>query len=236
MKKLITSIILTLAGVSAFAITDEQKAEFINSANTQIQNGDAFMESVQNFAKTEIAYVVAKWADESTEEYQAWLNSNPLNNNIKWAVRVALGNKLYEVGSLRDAVIDDYRSTYDEAVLSEAFYDEIKAKNFIVAGGEKMSDSKIWMLAKTHCDVDLIITKLPEKFVAERLGELLKIVRKAKLDAEKNYKILALISQNFAQYRDTVEAVKNNWEALQNDKNEAFMAYYAEAKLNSLNK
>ena len=236
MKKLITLITLTLAGVSAFAITDEQKAEFINSANTQIQNGDAFMESVQNFAKTEIAYVVAKWADESTEEYQAWLNSNPLNNNIKWAVRVALGNKLYEVGSLRDAVIDDYRATYDEAVLSEALYDEIKAKNFIVAGGEKMSDSKIWMLAKTHCDVDLIITKLPEKFVAERLGELLKIVRKAKLDAEKNYKILAQIAQTFAQYRDTIEAVKNNWEALQNDKNEAFMAYYAEAKLNSLNK
>ena len=236
MKKLITLITLTLAGVSAFAITDEQKAEFINSANTQIQNGDAFMESVQNFAKTEIAYVVAKWADESTEEYQAWLNSNPLNNNIKWAVRVALGNKLYEVGSLRDAVIDDYRATYDEAVLSEALYDEIKAKNFIVAGGEKMSDSKIWMLAKTHCDVDLIITKLPEKFVAERLGELLKIVRKAKLDAEQNYKILAQIAQTFAQYRDTIEAVKNNWEALQNDKNEAFMAYYAEAKLNSLNK
>jgi hypothetical protein len=236
MEKLITLITLTFAGVSAFAITDEQKAEFINSANTQIQNGDAFMESVQNFAKTEIAYVVAKWADENTEEYQAWLNSNSLNNNIKWTVRVALGNKLYEVGSLRDAVIDDYRSTYDEAVLSEDFYNEIKAKNFIVAGGEKMSDSKIWMLAKTHCDVDLIITKLPEKFVAEHLGELLKIVRKAKLDAEKNYKILSQIAQTFAQYRDTVDAVKNNWEALQNDKNEAFMAYYADQKLKSLNK
>ena len=57
MKKLISLISLTLAGTSAFAITDTQKAEFIELSKT-VKGGEEFALSVESLAKTDIAKAI----------------------------------------------------------------------------------------------------------------------------------------------------------------------------------
>lgn len=229
MKKLITLITLTLAGVSAFAITDAQ----IKAANAICENGDipindATIQAFEPFA------VLA--ASDIAEYLEVRKNAN---NVGRWdyCVGKVAKTKGLETGEDFDTITTGGSILHHWANETIENYNALKARNFKSVSGYKMAEYRILMLTvKSHSDPEAALKYVSENELAKNFDNLLLSVRKAKLDAEKNYKILAQIAQTFAQYRDTVDAVKNNWEALQNDKNEAFMAYYAEAKLNSLNK
>lgn len=237
MKKLIILITLTFAGVSAFAITDAQKAEFLEHVKADVKGGEQFMITVEACAQTDIAKTIATWAEEDTEAYSEWFESSiewEKRNSCAWVIRKAL-NKSYALFSVQDAVINDYSATRDTAWSDKSVYNTCLASGFSF-NGRKFSDHGIFILTNRYSDPEAALKYVSEEELAKNFDKLLLSVRKAKLDTEKNYKILAQIAQTFAQYRDTVEAVKNNWEALQNDKNEAFMAYYADQKLKSLNK
>ena len=229
MKKLITSIILTLAGVSAFAISQEQ----IDAANAICESGDipindATIQAFEPFA------VLA--ASDIAEYLEVRKNAN---NGGRWdyCVGKVAKNKGLETGEDFDTITTGGSILHHWANESIENYNALKARDFKSVGGYKMAEYRILMLTvKSHSDPEAALKYVSEKYLAQNFDVLLLAVRKAKLDAEKNYKILAQIAQTFAQYRDTIEAVKNNWEALQNDKNEAFMAYYADQKLKSLTK
>ena len=230
MKKLIILITsLTFAGVSAFAITDAQ----IKAANDICESGDipineATIQAFEPFA------VLA--ASDIAEYLEVRKNAN---NGGRWdyCVGEVAKNKGLETGEDFDTITTGGSILHHFANETIENYNVLKARDFKSVGGYKMAEYRILMLTvKSHSDPEAALKYVSEVELAKNFDVLLLAVRKAKLDAEKNYKILAQIAQTFAQYRDTVEAVKNNWEALQNDKNEAFMAYYAEAKLKSLNK
>ena len=229
MKKLIISIILTLAGVAAFAISDEQ----IKAANDICENKDVPINdiTVQTFEP------FANLAVSDIAEYLE-VRKNAINGG-RWNYCVGQVAKLKGISLSEDAdtVIKGGSVLHHWANESIENYNALKSRDFKSIGGYNMAEYRILMLTiKSHSDPDAALKYVSENELAKNFDLLLLAVRKAKLDAEKNYKILAQIAQTFAQYRDTVEAVKNNWEALQNDKNEAFMSYYAEQKLNSLNK
>ena len=229
MKKLITSIILTLAGVSAFAISQEQ----IVAANAICESSDipineATIQAFEPFAVLAVSDIA---------EYLE-VRKNAINGG-RWNYCVGQVAKLKGISLSEDAdtVIKGGSVLHHWANESIENYNALKSRDFKSIGGYNMAEYRILMLTiKSHSDPDAALKYVSENELAKNFDLLLLAVRKAKLDAEKNYKILAQIAQTFAQYRDTVEAVKNNWEALQNDKNEAFMSYYAEQKLNSLNK
>lgn len=229
MKKLITSIILTLAGVSAFAISQEQ----IVAANAICESSDipineATIQAFEPFA------VLA--ASDIAEYLEVRKNAN---NGGRWdyCVGKVAKTKGFETGEDFDTITTGGSVLHHWANESIENYNALKARDFKSVGGYKMAEYRILMLTvKSHSDPEAALKYVSEVELAKNFDNLLLSVRKAKLEAENNYKILAQIAQTFAQYRDTVEAVKNNWEALQNDKNEAFMAYYAEAKLQSLTK
>ena len=229
MKKIITSIILTLAGVSAFAISQEQ----IDVANAICESSDipineATIQAFEPFA------VLA--ASDIAEYLEVRKNAN---NGGRWdyCVGEVAKNKGLETGEDFDTITTGGSVLHHWANESIENYNVLKSRDFKSVGGYKMAEYRILMLTvKSHSDPEAALKYVSEEELAKNFDILLLAVRKAKLAPEKNYKILAQIAQTFAQYRDTVDAVKNNWEALQNDKNEAFMAYYAEAKLNSLNK
>lgn len=229
MKKLITSIILTLAGVAAFAITDAQ----IKAANDICENKDIPI----NEATVQAFEPFANLAASDIAEYLE-VRKNAINGG-RWdyCVGKVAKTKGFETGEDFDTITTGGSVLHHWANESIENYNVLKSRDFKSVGGYKMAEYRILMLTvKSHSDPEAALKYVSENELAKNFDLLLLAVRKAKLDAEKNYKILAQIAQTFAQYRDTVEAVKNNWEALQNDKNEAFMAYYAEAKLKSLNK
>ena len=229
MKKLITSIILTLAGVSAFAISQEQ----IDAANAICESSDipineATIQAFEPFA------VLA--ASDIAEYLEVRKNAN---NGGRWdyCIGKVAKTKGLETGEDFDTIITGGSILHHFANETIENYNSLKARSFKSVGGYKMAEYRILMLTvKSHSDPEAALKYVSEKYLAQNFDVLLLAVRKAKLATEKNYKILSQIAQTFAQYRDTIEAVKNNWEALQNDKNEAFMAYYAEAKLQSLTK
>ena len=229
MKKLITSIILTLAGVSAFAISQEQ----IVAANaicesSDIPINDATIQAFEPFA------VLA--ASDIAEYLEVRKNAN---NGGRWdyCVGKVAKTKGFETGEDFDTITTGGSVLHHWANESIENYNALKARDFKSVGGYKMAEYRILMLTvKSHSDPEAALKYVSEVELAKNFDNLLLSVRKAKLEAENNYKILSQIAQTFAQYRDTIEAVKNNWEALQNDKNEAFMAYYADSKLKSLTK
>ena len=241
MKKLITIITLTLASALAFAITDAQKAEFINLVKSDVKGGAEFASTVEKASQTEVAKAVATWAEAEPQEFYEWLNSDTvrkerLGSGGIWTIRKALNMKKYPPYSLQDCYIHDYWTMYDEACASESVYQAIKTQNFTAPNcSVKMSDGKIWGLIRSHNDIALMMT-FPEKSQAEHIVDVLKIVRGAKLSAKKTYETYCTLARNLAEFKESVKVLKENWETLQNDKNEAFMAYYAEAKLEALNK
>lgn len=229
MKKLITSIILTLAGVSAFAISQEQ----INVANAICESGDIPINEATIQAFEPFAVLAASDIAEYLE-----VRKNAINGG-RWNYCVGQVAKLKGISLSEDAdtVIKGGSVLHHWANESIENYNVLKSRDFKSVGGYKMAEYRILMLTvKSHSDPEAALKYVSESELAKNFDKLLVMVRKAKLDTEKNYKILAQIAQTFAQYRGTIEAVKNNWEALQNDKNEAFMAYYADSKLKSLTK
>ena len=229
MKKLITLITLTLAGVAAFAITDAQ----IKAANDVCENKDipineATIQAFEPFA------VLA--ASDIAEYLEVRKNAN---NGGRWdyCVGKVAKNKGLETGEDFDTITTGGSVLHHWANESIENYNALKSRDFKSIGGYNMAEYRILMLTiKSHSDPDAALKYVSEVELAKNFEVLLLAVRKAKLDTEKNYKILSQIAQTFSQYRYTLETVKNNWEALQNDKNEAFMAYYADQKLKSLNK
>ena len=229
MKKLITSIILTLAGVAAFAITDAQiKAANDICENKDIPINEATVQAFEPFAVLAVSDIA---------EYLE-VRKNAINGG-RWDYCVGKVAKLkgFSLSEDADTVITGGSVLHHQANESIENYNTLKSRDFKSVGGYKMAEYRILMLTiKSHSDPESALKYVSENELAKNFDVLLLAVRKAKLDAEKNYKILSQIAQTFAQYRDTVDMVKNNWEALQNDKNEAFMAYYADQKLKSLNK
>ena len=229
MKKLITLITLTLAGVAAFAITDAQ----IKAANDVCENKDipineATIQAFEPFA------VLA--ASDIAEYLEVRKNAN---NGGRWdyCVGKVAKNKGLETGEDFDTITTGGSVLHHWANESIENYNALKSRDFKSIGGYNMAEYRILMLTiKSHSDPDAALKYVSEVELAKNFDNLLLSVRKAKLEAENNYKILSQIAQTFAQYRGTVDMVKNNWEALQNDKNEAFMAYYADSKLKSLTK
>lgn len=229
MKKLITILTLTLAGVAAFAITDAQ----IKAANDICENKDVPMNDIT----VQMFEPFANLAVSDIAEYLE-VRKNAINGG-RWDYCVGQVAKLKGLSLSEDAdtVITGGSVLHHWANESIENYNALKSRDFKSVGGYKMAEYRILMLTiKSHSDPEAALKYVSENYLAKNFDVLLLAVRKAKLDAEKNYKILSEIAQTFAQYRYTVEAVKNNWEALQNDKNEAFMAYYADQKLKSLNK
>ena len=229
MKKLITSIILTLAGVAAFAITDAQiKAANDICVNKDILINEATVQTFEPFANLAVSDIA---------EYLE-VRKNAINGG-RWNYCVGQVAKLKGLSLSEDVdtVIKGGSVLHHWANESIENYNALKSRDFKSVSGYKMAEYRILMLTiKSHSDPEAALKYVSEEELAKNFDLLLLAVRKAKLDAEKNYKILSQIAQTFAQYRDTVDMVKNNWEALQNDKNEAFMAYYADQKLKSLNK
>ncbi|MBR6389397.1 MAG: hypothetical protein IKS15_04685 [Opitutales bacterium] len=237
MKKIISTIISTLAiAVSAFAITDAEKTAFLNIVESNVVSGDGFMASVERTAKMTEAEPILAWADEYPEQFYSWVHSDvgyALKGRVEWVVRKGL-NKSFSIYSVADAAICDYSATRDAAFNSSEVYDVCRGANFTF-NGIKMSDGGIFFLTcRRYADPEAALANLPEKFLAERLDILLKAVRRAKLPAEKRFKILNELSTNYEQYKDEIKVVTDNWENLQNDKNEAFMALYAAKKLEAL--
>ena len=229
MKKLITLITLTLAGVSAFAISQEQ----IDAANAICESGDIPINDATIRAFEPFAVLAAS---DIAEYFEVRKNAN---NGGRWdyCVGKVAKAKGLETGEDFDTITTGGSILHHRANETIENYNALKARDFKSVGGYKMAEYRILMLTvKSHSDPEAALKYVSEIELANNFDKLLLSVRKAKLDAEKNYKILSQIAQTFAQYRDTVDAVKNNWEALQNDKNEAFMAYYADSKLKSLNK
>ena len=238
MKKIISTIISTLAiAVSAFAITDAQKTAFLNIVEANVVSGDGFMASVERTAELSALQPVLDWAEQSPVEFDAWIHSDAvagaLKNHSVWVVRKGIG-KSFPIYSAQDAAICDYSATRDAAYHNFEVYETCRAANFTFNGIKISKDGIFFLACKRYADPEAAIANLPEKDLAERLDVLLKAIRRAKLPAEKRFKILNEISTNYEQYKDEIKVVADNWENLQNDKNEAFMAYYAAKKLEAL--
>lgn len=236
MKKLITILTITCAGAFAFANepTDAEKQAFQEyvKANVTYEGGN-FMKTVEAAAKVDAVKPIAAWAEEDPAAFHEYEIS--LNGNIYiWTVRRAV-NKDFDAGTIEDAVINDYAATNKLANSDKAYFAEIKSKGFVVAGGVRMSEWQIFNLGVKYADMDCF-NLVSEKYVAERFDMYLAAVRSSRLDAKSLYELYAKIAQNYAPYRDSVKAVSDNWESLQTDKNEAFMNYYAEKKLEALSK
>lgn len=241
MKKLITILTLTLAGAVAFANepTDAEKQAFQEYVKANVTyEGGKFAETVEAAAKADVVKPIAAWAQEDAAAFGEYLKALPengyLGNGYIWVIRKAV-NKDFDAGTIEDAVINDYAATNKLANSDKSYFSSVKAKGFIVAGGIKMSNLQIFNLGVKYADADCF-EQVPEKYVAERFDMYLAAVRSSRLDAKSLYELYAKIAQNYAPYRDSVKAVSDNWQALQTDKNEAFMNYYTERKLEALEK
>ena len=237
MKKLITLISLTLAGAFAFANepTDAEKQAFESYVKANVTyEGGKFAETVEAAAKADVVKPIAAWAEEDPAAFNEYVRS--LTGNIYiWTVRKAV-NKDFEPFSLKDAVINDNEATFNAAWRNSSDYEKLKGANFTVSE-IKMNNGGIFILTcKRYADPQLAMQILPESEIANNFGDFLKAISRAKLGAKSLYELYAKIAQNYAQYRDSVKAVSDNWQALQTDKNEAFMNYYAEKKLEALEK
>lgn len=236
MKKLITILTLTLAGAFTFAAapTDAEKQAFESYVKANVtHDGGNFMQTVEAAAKADVVKPIAAWAEADPAAFNEYVRS--LTGNIYiWTVRKAV-NKDFDAGTIEDAVINDYLATNKLANSDKGYFAEIKAKGFIVAGGVRMSEWQIFNLGAKYVDMDCF-NLVSEKFIAQNFGKYLAAVRSSRLDAKSLYELYAKIAQNYAPYRESVKAVSENWQALQTDKNEAFMNYYAEKKLEALEK
>ena len=222
---------------SAFAITEEQKEAFVGAVDATVKhdNAEVFRATVAEAAKlTEVA-PIAQWAQENPLEFNEWIKGR--NNRYIWTVRVAIDKK-FDIGSVLDAVINDFANTHLNAENDKAYYEALKAKDFSIdADGQplRMSVHKIFNLGKKHCDVD-VFDAVPEDFWGDKFLECVNIIRGSEQDAGKLFNACNKVERAFFAKRKTDEVVKANWEAFQTDANEIFMAYYKEQKLKSLNK
>lgn len=241
MKKLITILTITCVGAFAFAAapTDTEKQAFQEyvKANVTYEGGN-FMQTVEAAAKADVVKPIATWAQEDAAAFGEYLKALPengyLGNGYIWVIRKAV-NKDFDAGTIKDAVINDYAATNKLANSDKSYFAEIKAKGFIVAGGVRMSEWQIFNLGVKYADMDCF-NLVDEKFIAQNFDKYLAAVRSSRLDAKSLYELYAKITQNYAPYKDSIKLVSDNWEALQTDKNEAFMNYYAEKKLEALSK
>lgn len=239
MRKIRNIFLMALSFVfcSAFAITDEQKEAFVGAVDATVKhdNAEVFRATVAEAAKLAEVAPIAQWAQENPIEFNDWIKDK--NNRYIWTVRVAI-NKVFELESVLDAVINDFANTHLNAENDKAYYETLKAKDFYIdADGQplRMSVHKIFALGKKHCDVD-VFEAVPEAFWGDKFLECVSIIRGSEQDAEKLFKACQKIERIFFAKRKTDEAVKANWESFQADSNEIFMTYYKSQKLKSLNK
>ena len=239
MRKIRNIFLMALSFVfcSAFAITDEQKEAFVGAVDATVKHDspEVFRATVDNAAKLAEVVPIVDWAQENPLEFNEWIKDK--NNRYIWTVRVAI-NKVFEPESVLDAVINDFANTHLNAENDKAYYQLLKAKNFVItAEGQplRMSVHKIFALGKKHCDVD-VFEAVPEAFWGDKFLECVNIIRGSEQDAGKLFNACNKVERAFFAKRKTDEVVKANWEAFQTDANEIFMAYYKSQKLKSLNK
>ena len=239
MKKTISLIILTLASAFAFAITDAQKSEFIEMVKSDVKGGGEFANTVEVVAKTPIAQTIAAWAKTEPESFHQWLNDETkvtwkYRNATIWVVRKAV-NKSFDAFSLQDAVINNFAETFNKAYREVSAYEKCREANFEFYGARFGNNAIFILSCKRYADPLTALKHLPDSEIAKNFGTFLKSITRTKLNSKDAYELYCRISRDFAQYKDVSE-VKSNWETLQADKNEAFMAYYADQKLENLNK
>ena len=240
MKKIIATIVSTIAiAASAFAITDVDKTTFLNIVEKNVVDGEGFMASVEKTAEMSALQPVYDWAEQAPLEFNAWIKSDAVPDSLKnhsvWVVRKGIG-KRFPLYSAQDAAICDYSATRDAAFDSRDVYETCRAANFTFNGIKFSTEGIFFLTCKRYFDPEAAMANIPEKDLAQRLDFLLKAVRKSRLNAEKRFNILSEISQNYEQYKEEFKVVSDNWENLQNDKNEAFMHLYAQKKLEALTK
>lgn len=221
------------AGASAFAITQAQLADFEAAVINGVQGGDQFAATTAAVGQTAIGQAVAAWAVESPEDYSAWLEARTVNKGkIYWTVRRAV-NQNFAAYTAQDAIINNFAATWNALYNDAEAYSRFAAGGFLV-GNKRMGEHGIYLLAlKRYADVDSALKYVSEKYLADNFDVLLAAIRRAKLAPKTAYELYTKISTDFAQYKN-LPKVQANWEALQNDKNEAFMAAYADAKLKAL--
>lgn len=235
-KKIISTIVLTIAGAMAFAITDAQKTAASNLIMNEVRKGETYISDVEKVKDSPEIQTIAKWAEESPVDYQHWATHLMHNGivGVQRAVRLHL-NKDYPVNSPEDWAINDFRATFDDAMESERAYKNLRDSNFTPEGCGKMSDKKILSLVAKYRDIDYL-KNLGDDILAENFNLVLKTVRRARLGAKEAYTVYSDLASRFADYKESKKNVKDNWENLQADKNEAFMQYFAQSKLESLGK
>lgn len=242
MKKLITILTLTLAGAFAFAAapTDAEKAAFESYVKANVKGGEQFVETTEAAAKSDAVKAIAAWAQEDPEGFQEYLKGIAYVKGFPggayyWTVRKAV-NKEFEPFSIQDAGINDFSATFDAVYNSESDYEKLRNAGFKI-GSLRMGNSAIFILTcKRYSDPQLAMQLLPASEIAKNFGDFVKAINRANLDAKSLYELYSKVVKDFAQYKDSVKAVSDNWQALQTDKNEAFMNYYAEKKLEALEK
>lgn len=239
MRKIRNIFLMALSFVfcSAFAITEEQKEAFVGAVDATVKHNspEVFRATVDEAAKLAEVAPVAAWAQENPLEFNEWIKDR--NNRYIWTVRVAVDKK-FDVGSVLDAVINDFANTHLNAENDKAYYEALKDKNFtIIADGQmlRMSVHKIFALGKKYFDVD-VFEAVPEAFWSDKFLECVNIIRGSEQDAGKLFNACQKVERIFFAKRKTDPTIKANWESFQADSNEIFMTYYKSQKLKSLNK
>lgn len=239
MRKIRNIFLMALSFVfcSAFAITDEQKEDFVGAVDATVKhdNAEVFRATVAEAAKLAEVAPIAQWAQENPLEFREWVKDR--NNRYIWTVRVAVDKK-FDVGSILDAVINDFDATYLSAIGDKHEYEALKAKDFSIdAEGQplRMSVHKIFALGKKHCDVE-VFGFVPETFLTDKFLDCVKIIEQSEQPIEVVYNACQKIERIFFGLRKTDPIVKANWESFQADSNEIFMAYYKSQKIKSLKK
>lgn len=236
MKKIITSIAISLAGAAAaFAITDAQKEAFLGYLSNNVKGGETFAADILKAADANEVKTVAAWAEISPSDFNSFVQSQhpSVRGKMVWSVRRSL-NRQFEPNSMQDMVINAGQATEWNARDNADAYAALKSSGFVVQG-LLLEEVKRFDLAEKYGDVE-VLRSLPEKYLAGRFGKYLHAIRKARLSPGDAYRLYSELSTNFAEYKTSVKEVRDNWEELQNDKNEAFMQFYAQQKLEALNK
>ena len=237
MRKTRNILLFILAFVfgSAFAITDAQKEAFVGAVDATVNgdNPEVFKTTVETASKLAEVAPISAWAQESPLEFYDWIKEK--NNRYIWTVRIAI-NKVFDVESVLDAVINDFANTHLTAENDKSYYKSLKAKGFSIVVDEqtlKLSNSKIFSLGKKHADAE-IFDFVPEAFLTDKFLDCVKIIEQSEQPIEVVYNACQKIERIFFGLRKTDPIVKANWESFQADSNEIFMAYYKSQKIKTL--
>jgi len=230
MKHILALLATALIATSTFAydITDAQKKAFVACVESNVVDGDDFMASVEKTATMNEVKTVAEWAVENTLDYHKWVIEQKNKGHFLWVVRKAV-NIPFDKGTLQDVVINDSRATFDAMIESKVFFDEMKNAGFEVEG-VKISEGWIIRACVAHSDVESVELFVSEKNIVANFESYLLAIRKSNLTGVQLYNKYVSVVKRFSAYKED-KGVKEHWETLLTDKNEAYVDAYCAMKL-----